>query len=339
MFTKPTNEQLERLALIPDPEQRQVILEAIQRGEDIPEYVWRPINRKLQEDPQFKSLHAELLEYAWRSGRDMSEVIASMDPVTLVQHFAQRARHSATKESGYLCSDPFVVPPFLEEAPSCRGLVVWGIFNPYGPTLWGLVLIDVPGKGESLLYSVMLNPFNRKDEVYGLLPKGLTVDEITVIVRQLFHSHATGPHALMPDCLPSFVLPLKGREDLFCQGLSQITSAQVKATCARIQRKPNDPWGVASEDPEKSYAAAMALMRDRKAGELKHHNPKTADQPASHGELQAWLDLVRTKEHLWAYLDQLPHAWNGAIEHGPTAMVGWPTVDGLLKKMSAYETR
>jgi hypothetical protein len=237
VFTKPTKEQLERLALIPDPDQRQTLLAAIQRGEDIPEYAWKPIDMRLLDDPRIASLHTELADYARDSNRDLSEVIASMDPVTLIQHFAQRARLAATKESGFLCSPPFVVRPFLEESPSCTGLSVWGIFNPYGPTLWGLVLIDVPGKGESLLYSVVLNPFYRKDVVYGLLPLQLALDELTVILRRLFHSHAMGPHALMPDCLPSFVIPGYTGEDwnqaglIFCEALTHIAADDVMQFC------------------------------------------------------------------------------------------------------------
>ena len=203
---KLTEEQLKRLASIPDLRQRQILMAAIERGEDIPEYAGKAIDTRLLDDPRVASLHATLVEHAWNSNLDLSEVIASMDPVTLAEHYAQRARPTATKQSGFLCSPPFSVRPFLE-SPSCTGLLEWGIFNPYGPTLWGLVLIDVPRKEESLLYSVMLNPLDRKDVVYGLIPHGLTLDEITVIVRQLFHCHHADPHALMPDCLPSFVMP------------------------------------------------------------------------------------------------------------------------------------
>ena len=319
--TKPTKEQLERLALIPDPEQRQVLLEAIQRGEDIPEYVWRPINRKLQEDPRFKSLHADLLEHAWRSDRDMSEVIASLNPVMLVHHFAQRARHSARKESGHLCAEPFVVRPFLEEAPSCAGLVVWGIFNPYGPTLWGLALIEVPQMGEHLLYLAMLNPFHREDRVYGLLPSRLSADELDTVLRRFFQRHARGPFALMSESLPSFVILRYTHGDwhhggqVFREGLTHIPADDFVQFCKDETKCPNDPWGVASLE------RARAFEELGKARAEKGPPQEVAQRKVTANELQAWWDIASKEEHAAAYINPMFSAWQGAIEHTLVAEV------------------
>ncbi len=222
------------------------------------------------------------------------EVIASTDPVTLAEHYAQRARPTATKQSGCLCSPPFSVRPFLEESSSCTGLLEWGIFNPYGPTLWGLVLIDVPSKEESLLFSVMLNPFDRKDVVYGLIPHGLTLDEITVIVRQLFHCHHADPHALVPDCLPSFVMPFhtcNAWSMVFREGLTHIAADEVTQFCRDEIECPNNPWGVASLQRGRAFEK-IGMARAEKGGAKAQNQRK-----ATAKELQAWWDIASKEEH------------------------------------------
>jgi hypothetical protein len=266
-------------------------------------------------DPLVASLHSQLAEYAWQTDRDLSEMLASMDPGSLVQHFALRARSTATKESTFFCSPPFRVPPCLRTLQGCTGLLVWAIFNPYGPTLGGIALIEVPGTEESLIYNVFLNPFVRHDTVYGTLPRKLRSEEREMVLRDLFRRHATSEYPLIPDCLPSFIIPLYTGEEwnkatpLLCEALSHVSSQEVRQSCSDAVERPKDPWGVAT------------LQRNRAFEEIKAKQAKSNDckgdfqHKATPAELQSWWEIIRNPEHAKAYAGALPHAWEGSIKH------------------------
>jgi len=361
--TNPTDEQRKRLARITNSFQKKALLTAIERGEVIPEYAWSPFPEGIEKAPEMRALHKSLVEYAASSDRDLTEVIAAMAPETHIQHFADQARQTAGPGSGFLCETPLPARNLAEAAEKLIGIAAWGIFNPYGPTFSLLTLLPVPGSSEfeaerrafpsifaseepheCLLHFSLLNPFHSEERIYGLVPGQYAKEYLGDILTELIRRYPTGDYALFPNCLPSFVMPMERMNDFdfFCQGLSHIGAAEVTKARGRIERRPNDPWGIADEQRDEGLASMVASLRDRKSG-LTNSSAKAPDQPATPSELQAWLDLITTREHFRAYFGQMRHAWNGAIEHGPHAMatVDWQAVDALLKKIlgSAEETR
>jgi hypothetical protein len=186
----PTDEQRKRLAGITNMSQRRTLLAAIERGEPIPDYAWAPFPEGLEQDPRLAQLHEHLIQYAASSDRDMTEVIASLRLDSHVQYYADKAKESAGEQTGYLCAVPLRVPELATEAKQATGILAWGIFNPYGPTLSFLALIRVPERLESLLYSTQMNPFQCQNLVYGVVPDSIEADYLTEILDELFSKYA-----------------------------------------------------------------------------------------------------------------------------------------------------
>ena len=254
------------------------------------------------------------------------EVIASLRPDSEIQYFADKARESSSEQTGCLCAVPLRAPELVLEANQAAGILAWGIFNPYGPSLNFLALIRVPEHLEYLLYSTQMNPFHCQNLVYGVVPVSIA-DYLTDILNELFSKYATGEFGLFSDSLPSFILPLSDQvnlADLVYRGLAHIGSQTVKLECQLLRRIPNDPWQMATE----MQRMAFQEIQDKVP-------PPPIPQPATTDELDEWLSLVIEKEHWLPYIGQMRHAWAGAIIHGPNqlAAMEWEAAERVLWKL------
>jgi hypothetical protein len=177
------------------------------------------------------------------------EVIAAADPASHVQFFADRAKGTASEDTGYLCAIPFSVPDLLAEAGVATGVLGWGIFNPYGPTLSFLALIGVPERLESLLYLTRMNPFQCQNLAYGIVPDLIKDDYLNDILDELLAKYSVGEFGLFSDSLPSFIVPLAPQikfADLVHRGLAHVGHQNVHRECDLLRRIPNDPWLMAT---------------------------------------------------------------------------------------------
>jgi hypothetical protein len=322
----PTDDQRKRLAQIANPDQRRTLLTAIRRGETIPDYAWMPFPEGTEQIPEATQLHQQLLQYAASSDRDMTEVIASLRPDSHIQFYADRAKETAREDTGCLCTTPLQVPDLTDEADHASGILAWGIFNPYGPTLSFLALIGVPEHPESLLYLTQMNPFQCTNLVYGLVPDSIRDGCLNEILDELLSEHSTGEFGLFSDCLPSFIMPLAPRikfVDLVHKGLAHVGSEKVQRECVLLRRIPNDPWGMATE---------MLRVFGERQDEVRSAPIR---QAATADDLDEWLSLITDKDHWVSYISQMRHACAGAIEHGPTHLkvMDWEPAERVLRKL------
>jgi hypothetical protein len=258
----------------------------------------------------------------------MSEVIASLTPDTHIQFYADRARETASEDTGYLCVTPVRVADLVTNADKASGILGWGIFNPYGPTFGLLARIEVPERPESLLYLTRMNPFQCENFVYGIFPDSIRQEYLNDILGELFSQYPTGEFGLFCDSLPSFIAPLAPRlefSDLVHKGLAHIGPEKVKRECILLRRIPNDPWGIATEQLRLAFPARRDEARS-----------SAVRESADAGALDQWLSLVTEKDHLISYMKQMPHAWEGAIEHEPTQqfkVMDWVSAERILRKL------
>ncbi len=56
-------------------------------------------------------------------------------------------------------------------------LVSWGIFNPFGPTMFSLVLINSRETKEYFIFRFWNNPFSQAREIFGLIPEAVFKDK------------------------------------------------------------------------------------------------------------------------------------------------------------------
>jgi hypothetical protein len=334
----PTDEQRRRLARISNPGQRRTLLAAIERGETVPDYAWTPFSEEIGQTSDVAELHEQLLQYAESSGRDVMEVIASISPSSHIQFYADKARETATADTGYLCLEPIHVhSDLVATADNATGILFWGIFNPYGPTLYFLSLVGVSEQAESLLYFTRVNPFQCQNLVYGIIPDSIRADYLNDIVDDLVTRHATGEFGLFPASLPSFLMPLSrgiAVYELTHKGFRHVSAEDVRTECELLRRIPNDPWKMATEMRRRGLTAALQERQDgfADASQLRHDEASRRKPAAA---LDEWLSLVLEPERVNAYLGQLRFAWEGAIKHGPTELkvMDWEAVESVLRKL------
>jgi hypothetical protein len=87
-------------------------------------------------------------------------------------------------------------------------LLMWGIFNPIGPTVSTLALASLEGMKTKLLYFRMLNPFSHENLIVGGLSPDLPMDRLIEFIHQLFKINSDGNYQIN-DSLPTFIMPMK----------------------------------------------------------------------------------------------------------------------------------
>jgi len=205
-----------------------------------------------------------------------------------------------------LIGKPIPAGKDLLTAPSTRPIVHWGWFNPMGPTLSALFLIDMPGDSEQLLCSCALHPFSPSAAVYGLIPCGDRA-AISQALECLFADNGTSDHPLLSS-LPSYVLlrpqspvPPDELENLFFAAAQQAMPEDVDARCDLLERYKGQPWE--REAPERIFSAALAGEGDA-----------THTAPLSREQFDRWWSLVTDGQHIETEMSQLGAAWEGAIQ-------------------------
>ena len=67
-----------------------------------------------------------------------------------------------------------------------KPLLMWGIFNPMGPTIQTLCLATQDGFDNQLLYFRMMNPFSQESLVVGAIPPDTEHESFVRFLYQLF---------------------------------------------------------------------------------------------------------------------------------------------------------
>jgi hypothetical protein len=233
-----------------------------------------------------------------------------------------------------LYETPRVVEDLLAGSEKVTGILCWGIFNPFGPTLGILALIGVPERHESLLYLTRINPFHCHNFVYGTVPDSIKDADLNNILVKLSSKHATGKFGVFSDSLPSFVVPLSSQFDFDAfvhTGLAHVGSENVRTHCELLRQIPNNPWVMATVELK------LGLVKKLKHGEQSQDDVTSAHfrKAASPEELNEWLSLMLGSGHVSSCVEEMPAAWRGAIDNvqGELKVMDWEPVERLLQKL------
>ena len=317
---QPTPRQLAKLQKIKNPEQKHVLLAAIGRGEDIPEYAWTPIpseqmSRALSSS-EFIGLFADLKDAAHRENRPIEELIGDLHPGWKISQIAEEASSRPFLHSTSQLCAPLTGCVALREAADSSILCTWGFFNPYGPTCENLIRID--SSHGCLLYRQAMNPFSQLDVVYGspLAKNNEQQDPMHAAVAELFASNG-GPEVPLLNDLPSYIFDgeeekLNGmlREHFFA-ALSLLDASDVAEECEAIRRNWCRPWDLASEHRDRALAE-ITKNRIADRAELCSAAPNRVAMTTE--LLGEWWHLVHESDHAIVSFEQMKDAWKGAID-------------------------
>lgn len=226
----------------------------------------------------------------------------------MLHQYANTARKTSTQSSLYL-SQPIPHSEAAAQAIRFTPLAAWGIFNPFGPTVTSLFLIEVPTSQEQLLFLRMLHPFSPFAVIYGLLPKQVAQDEgqLRKTLQRLFEINGSKEYPLMND-LPSLIKEIKESpisvtvlKELFFHVAVSLRGQNLGETCDLLKKFKGDPWGRAKLE----FSSALKRERPRQAGIL-----NTVTRP----QYEEWWSLVTDPAHVAIEEKELRRAWEGAIK-------------------------
>jgi hypothetical protein len=303
-----TNEQRARLDRIVNPQQRQALLESIANGEDIPDYAWTPIPEDLDPRALVAGIRDEFKE--WSARRIKQELVEAADAL----------RPHTTADPSYLASPREC--PMATMATRFVPLMGWGIFNPFGPTVSYLALIEVPDRDEQLLLQRMQHPMTEDAVVVGLLPTALAASATGLLptLHRLFGANGTPEHPLVGGSLPTHVVLPPGSplvvdqvKELFWLVASRVSDgADLDAATAELLRHKGSPW----ERTSQAVRAALERVGHTRAKENEpgsNQDPVASARP-SREQFARWWAAATDPEHVRSELEALPSAWEGAEE-------------------------
>lgn len=316
---KPSSEQLERLSQITNEARREALLQAIQTGEEIPDYAWNPIPEDV--DPQ--SVLLSIVQYVVDTFR------------TGLNACAEKARLSADPSSHYLCDafDAAEVSRFLVvtfQSGHTDGMYLqlmrWGYFNPFGPTTVTINLSPVSAK-ENLLTMQVDHPFRSQAIVYGLLPGKRELDPA---LRLLFERNGSRDWPLFID-FPSHVVEVSGApvsidqvKELVFAAVQSIDASELDAWCELLQRHRGKPWDRAGIEVQRALSRpeVTKALADIKAG----YSSMPASEPTppvrvTRSQFERWWELVTDRRHVKVEVSEMGKAWNEALR---IQEEGWP---------------
>jgi hypothetical protein len=308
---RPTSEQEARLARITNPQQRAALLRAVADGEIIPEYAWDPLPTEFDtvaflrrarqaaatgDGPVVDAAPSE----ASRPSRDVDREIVRC---------AEMLRPTATAATDYLSAS--IDYPVLASARVFTPLLAWAFFNPFGPSLCALHLVEVPGTREHVIFFRSLNPFATSATANGLVPEPVAQDtpRLVSILKRLF----SGDETPMPS-LPTHVrLPPESplnpslAKEIVLSSAKATDSRALAVTIERLETYKGDPWRRTAVERDEAFA--------RIRPGVVHASPAAVgDGPATEVQLERWWVLATDRDHVQSEVDQLPGAWDGAIE-------------------------
>jgi hypothetical protein len=307
-----TPEQEARLARITNPQQRATLLKALADGDTIPEYAWEPLPTEFdtvaflrRADKAAATRRVPVVEAAPSEASHPS----ADDVDREIVRCAEMLRPTATAATGYLSAS--IDCQALASARVFTPLLAWAFFNPFGPTLCALHLVEVPGTREYVIFLRSLNPFATSATAHGLLPApvGQDTPQLVSILRRLFSGEET-PMPNLPThvrLLPESPLNASQAKTIILSSAKATDSQALAVTIQRLKTYKGDPWKRTAVERDEAFARIRPGGVDASAAAV-------GGGPATEAQFEQWWVLATDPDHVRSEVDQLPRAWDGAVE-------------------------
>lgn len=312
-----TDDQKAKLALITNPQQREMLLEAIREGYEPPEVAWEPLPADLDMVEMFGQMDELLDDVADEIGASKDDFESSCVQEFHLEQLGLCARKTATKKSEFLC-DPITLNEPIEPQGGSVKLVCWGYFNPMGPTACELSLEPVESLDAALLVLHSFHPFAPWAGVYGLVPNDFFSNRDLILrsLSTLFGNRGSDELSLVAGP-PSHVVvpeesPLSQAEvsRMFAAALSDTSAEDLRQACELMRRYWCKPWDRASEEQQLAFSDALASRPQESSSEEAAPEQESSSSSALFSD---WWNLVTDRDHVAAEIREMSAAWEGAI--------------------------
>lgn len=181
-------------------------------------------------------------------------------------------------------------------------LLIVAVVNPFGPTVYGLDVVQRPGQSSRELVSFSLNPFSVTTAVQARVAAGASRAQLAQAAID-----SGKDFGVLNAAAPTLVLPNIHIDDSFVKVLIYKLSRNADAfrSLDRLRRYPLRSYDRIMEEVDAGLANITGgASSDRPA----------PSRPITPGELAEYADTLLTPAHMRDELESFVMAWQGAIE-------------------------
>ena len=213
-----------------------------------------------------------------------------------------------------LLDEPVEIGQNIHQLCNSTELFAWGIFNPYGPTLSVISLLNHDESEAALVHHRMLNPFSQLSGVVAVLDSDSEAEERDELLTKVCAQNEIGDSCLIGG-LPSFVLfgKTSGTVEL-CLSCFESHVAKndrmrdVIEDLARFRKFPGNPWDRATGDQERVFSRILA---ERTESPLPDDSNAAVEFDAE--QFGEWAECLVSDEHRLPEMKGFILAWEGSI--------------------------
>jgi hypothetical protein len=213
-----------------------------------------------------------------------------------------------------LLDEPVDVDQGIHQSCEPTELFAWGIFNPYGPTLSILSLLNHDESDASLVHNRMLNPFSRTSQVVAVVDKGISPEALTEFLADAFAQNEIGESCLVGG-LPSFLLFGKTQDTIdlcFMCFQSHVVEngrmPEILGDLGSYRKHQGNPWDRATGDQER---ALRRIVAEKDGGSVPA--APNASVEFDSDQFIAWTEYILSDEHRLPEMQGFVQAWEGSI--------------------------
>jgi hypothetical protein len=213
-----------------------------------------------------------------------------------------------------LLNEPVEVGQKIHQSCNPTELFAWGIFNPYGPTLAVLSLLEHDESKAALVHHRMLNPFSQTSHVMAVVDRGVSPKDLREFLSVVFAQNEIGDSSLIVG-LPSFMLFGKTKDTvetcLSCFESHVAENDRMKEVIESLdtfRKFPGNPWDRATGDIER---ARRGILDQRTGSHLPADSNASVEFDAK--QFVAWVECLLSDEHRLPEMQGFFQAWDGSI--------------------------
>ena len=300
---------LNNLALIFQTEGRYSEAEtAIKRAISIDEKLFGPIHPTLAVDLRnYSNLLREMNRHdaaEAAAARAKKIELASRSSQKILNH-AENICVTELKNTRSYYSKPRPIDMKRFENDKIWPLISFGIVNPYGPTLFGFLLLDgIQVDGAQLVY-FQLNPFSQSIiAVHEITPETKTHQLRDIVIGAIANFDLLGNAATPTLLVPSKYFSSEDASDVLCSVLSK--TKKLPDSLRLLKEFPGDPWKRVS----KEMRLAFKKVKQRRTGTDISTNEA---EKASRAQISEYSEIIGGEAHRAKELEAFLYAWDGSI--------------------------
>ena len=238
----------------------------------------------------------------------------------------RRAEEEVGSEGTPICG-PYSECDFVSSFEEHILLASWGFVNSMGPTFVSLCLSRIHKETSYLIFLKLSHPFVSQSTVYGLMPHPPNPGLLRSAIEDIF-SRNGGKEPILRDA-PSFILlPQKppidelAFKDYFYLALKRADIRDLERFCLRLKRYWCNQWERAADERDYGFEILSRTVDGfpKKKSDDNRKERRSVDFAAHEGKpinrlvFGEWWSLVTHPENVKTELNEIPRAWQGAVD-------------------------